>query len=183
MMSESEIIAACLRGAEEDFKFLVDLYHGSLLAAAVNILGNREDAEDVCQETFVQVYRNLSRFDQARSFKNWIFTILYRRSLDLLKKKRRFRSAFARAKYEVFPTGAVIPGNPCGKPGLSRKFLEHLSPKERTALTLWANEGFTAAEISEVLRCSASTARVFLYNARKKIKALLEKSHAAFEMD
>jgi RNA polymerase sigma-70 factor (ECF subfamily) len=182
-MNESEIIATCLHGTEEDFKSIVDLYQGSLLAAALNILGNREDAEDVCQETFVQVYRNLSRFDPERSFKNWIFTILYRRSLDLLKKKRRFWSAFARAKNEVSPKGAVIPGNPGGKSGLSRKFLEQLSPRERTALTLWANEGFTAAEISEVLHCSASTARVFLYNARKKIKTLLEKNHAAFEMD
>jgi RNA polymerase sigma-70 factor, ECF subfamily len=182
-MNESEIIATCLHGTEEDFKSIVDLYQGSLLAAALNIIGNREDAEDVCQETFVQVYRNLNRFDPERSFKNWIFTILYRRSLDVLKKKRRFRIAFARARDEVNHNGAAAPGNPGGKAGLSRKFLEQLSPKERTALALWTNEGFTAAEISEILHCSASTARVFLYNARKKIKALLEKSHAAFEMD
>jgi len=179
-MEDNELVAACLQGQGEEFRKIMDIYKGPVMALAMNILGNRQDAEDSFQETFIQVYRNLGRFDPQRSFKNWIFTILYRRCLDQLKKKRRFQIAFNKAKHET-PRGTPpdTAGAGRGQP-LSKEILGRLNPKERIVLTLWANEGFTAAEISDVLRCSSSTARVYLFNARKKIKSLLEKSHAPF---
>jgi RNA polymerase sigma-70 factor (ECF subfamily) len=178
-MDDNEIIAACLRGKGEDFRDIVDRHQGPALAMALNILRNRQDAEDACQEAFVQAYRNLAHFDSRRSFRTWIFTILYRKCLDQLKRKRRFQNAFARVRHEtpLKTSGEASP--PARDRVLSEEMLGRLSPKERTALCLWANEGFTAVEIADVLVCSASTARVTLFNARKKIKFLLEKSHAA----
>jgi RNA polymerase sigma-70 factor (ECF subfamily) len=181
MIDEAAAISACLQGAGEEFKSVVDAYKGPLMAAAVNILGNREDAEDVCQETFIRAFRNLASYDHARSFKNWIFSILYHGCLDVLKKKRRFRAAESRLKSE-FPRpaagrGAVAPD--LGR-GIGERILARLSPKERTAVVLWASEGFTSAEIAGVLDCSASTARVTLFNARKKLKTYLENNHGSF---
>jgi RNA polymerase sigma-70 factor (ECF subfamily) len=181
-MLENDLIAACLRGDGEEYRKIVDMYKSALMAAALNILGNREDAEDVCQETFVQAYRHLHRFDARLSFKNWLYMILYRRCLDQVKKKRRFQRALERAGKEA-PLSAVPASSNPGRGRIAAEMVRHLSPNERTALTLWANEGFTSAEISEVLSCSASTARVYLYSARKKIKSLLEKSHASSETD
>lgn len=178
-MDENEIIAACLRGGVEEFRDIVDRYQGPGLAMALNILRNRQDAEDACQEAFVQAYRNLARFDFRKSFRTWIFTILYRKCLDQLKRKRRFQSAFARVRYETPLHASGEPAAPARDRALSEDILGRLSPKERTALRLWANEGFTAAEIAGVLACSASTSRVTLFNARKKIKLILEKTHAA----
>lgn len=151
------------------------------MATAINILGNRQDAEDVWQETFLQVFRHLKRYDPSRSFKTWLLAIAYRRSVDMIRKKRRFRDFASRAVFEQAP--AVNPGHP--RPGgpapLPSALLGKLSAKERTALCLWANEGYTAGDISEVLECSASTARVLLFNARRKIKALLEKDHGILQ--
>ena len=178
-MDDNDIIAACLRGEREGFRDIVDRHQGPALAMALNILRNRQDAEDICQEAFVQAYRNLAQFDPRRGFRTWLFTILYRKCLDLLKRKRRFQGAFARVRHE---TPLQTPGEaarPARDRGLPEEMLGRLSPKERTALCLWANEGFTAAEIAEVLGFSASTSRVTLFNARKKIKTSLEKSHAA----
>jgi RNA polymerase sigma-70 factor (ECF subfamily) len=183
-MLESELVAACLRGNGEEYRKIVDMYKAPLLAAAVNILGNRQDAEDVCQETFLQAYRHLGRFDGRSSLKNWLFMILTRRSFDLVKKKRRFRNALDRVKDNAPLAAAASASNPGpGRGQVRADMFRSLSPNERTALTLWANEGFTSAEIAAVLSCSASTARVHLYTARKKIKSLLEKSHASPEMD
>jgi RNA polymerase sigma-70 factor, ECF subfamily len=179
-MGDNELVAACLQGRGEEFRKIVDIYQGPVMALAMNILGNRQDAEDAGQETFIQVYRNLDRFDPGQSFKNWIFTILYRRCLDQLKKKQRFRSAVDRAKYEA-PHG--IPpdtGSACRHQPLSGEILRCLKPKERAVLTLWANEDLKAAEIGDVLGCTPATARVYLFHARKKIKSLLEKSHGPF---
>jgi RNA polymerase sigma-70 factor (ECF subfamily) len=179
-MEDKELIQACREGNWEQFKGIVDKYGAQTMALAMNILGNREDAQDASQETFIQVFRNLSLFDVERNFKPWLFTILFRRCLDRMKKRRRFAEAFSRMKNEHLveqnPVTATELANPSPKnQSLSRNWLECLNPKERTALCLWANEDYTAVEISRVLRCSASTARVYLFNARRKIKSLTEK--------
>jgi RNA polymerase sigma-70 factor (ECF subfamily) len=174
-MDEKERIAACLAGRGEDFRPIVEGYGSQVFAMAMNVLGNRQDAEDVCQETFVQVFRHLAEYDPAKSFRNWVFTILYRRCLDVLKRKRRFQAAFRRISHEPGHrlSADFIP--PDERQDLARIVRKHLSPKERAALALWANEGLTSAEIAEVIGCSSSTARVYLFNARRKIKTFLEK--------
>ncbi len=174
-MEEKEIIHSCLQGDRESFKRIVEMYKAQAMAIAMNILGNREDAEDVCQETFLQVFQCLGQFDQKRSFKNWLLTILYRRCLDQTKKAKRFRRFFERFKREaaVSPSAPILPFSV--RQSYPSNALASLSPKEKLAVTLWANEGYSAEEISSILGCRPSTARVYLFNARKKIKALLEK--------
>ena len=176
-MDEHALIAACLRGQGEEFGRIMDLYASPLMAMALNVLGNREDAEDACQEAFVQAFRHLARYDPARSFRTWLFTILFRRCLDVLKRRRRARSLAAKAGAEPTHRLYVEPAESEGKRDLPRELLRRLSPRERTALALWANEGFTAAEIADIVRCSPATARVYLFNARRKIKSLLENGH------
>ena len=175
-MNEIETIEACQHGNAEEFRLIVDAYKGPMTALAVNVLGNRQDAEDVCQETFIQAFRHLSRFDRTLSLKTWLFTILYRRCLDVLRKKRRFQSFFLRTAFEPPSRRDRGPGAPeSGE--ISKALLESLTAKERSALALWANEGLNSSEIAGILGCAASTARVYLFNGRRKIKVLLEKGY------
>jgi RNA polymerase sigma-70 factor (ECF subfamily) len=182
-MDEQPLIEGSLGGNREDFRMIVEKYSAPAMALAMNILRNRADAEDACQELFIQVYRNLQSYNPKMSFKNWVYTILYRRCLDRLKSRRRAADLVGKMGRETVP---AISANPC-RPDLPRSLpsglLEKLKPKERTALCLWANDGYTSREISEVLRCSASTARVYLFQARKKIKKLLEQGHVSLEND
>ena len=180
-MDENDIIDGCLRGLLTAQKEMVDAYGTLVLSVALNVLANRQDAEDVCQETFLQAFRHLERYDRERSFKTWLLTIAYRRSLDMLRKRRRFREFAARARSEEAAAAERRNPGPESPPPLPSELLETLSPRERTALCLWANEGYTAKDIAEVLACSASTARVYLFNARRKIKALLEKDHGLLQ--
>jgi RNA polymerase sigma-70 factor, ECF subfamily len=161
---------------EAGFEGIVDLYGGHVLAFALNVLGNREDAEDAVQESFIQVFRNLANYDPGRSLKTWVFTIVYRRCLDIMKKKRRFFAAFEKAKHEL-----PVFSNPSPRRLLPADILGTLSARERTALSLWANEGSSARDISRVLACSESTARVTLFSARKKIRCLLENRNASLQ--
>jgi len=180
-MDEQELIAGCLRGRMEDFRMIVERYTAPAMALAMNILGNRDDAEDACQELFIQVYRNLKSYDKDRSFKNWVYTILYRRCLDHIKKRRRSAELIRKVGREAVLVTPANPGPSQPPRNLPSKLLEVLKTKERTALCLWANEGYTAPEIGEVLRCSASTARVYLFQARKKIKKLLEQGDVSLQ--
>ena len=89
-MNDSQLVKSCLQGEVDEFKKIVDRYRGKVMALALNILGNYEDAEDACQDSFIQAYRNLDRFDTRKSFSNWLFSILYNRCFDQLRKRRRF---------------------------------------------------------------------------------------------
>jgi RNA polymerase sigma-70 factor (ECF subfamily) len=180
-VDEREIIEGCLRGSAASHRVMVESYGTLVLSVALNVIGNRQDAEDVCQETFLQVFRRLDRYDRTRSFKTWLLTIAYRRSLDMLRKKRRFQEFSVRARFDPAVMAEARDPGPADPAPLPSRLLERLSPRERTALALWANEGYTARDISEVLSCSASTARVYLFNARRKIKALLETDHGLLQ--
>ena len=181
-MEDNELAAACLQGDKEAFRKIMETHSGPALALAINVLGNRQDAEDACQEAFVQAFRHLGRFDGRAHFRTWLLTIVYRRCLDMLKRKRRFRVAVEKAGHDAIPGGRGDAGSADASgdgPPLPERWLKGLTPRERTALCLWADEGLNAAEIAGVLGCAASTSRVTLFNARKKIKSLMENAHAA----
>ncbi len=75
-MNEKQLILSCLEGEAEAFREMVDIYKTKAMVLALSMLGNREDAEDACQETFIRVYSNLDKFDLQSSFRNWFYTIL-----------------------------------------------------------------------------------------------------------
>jgi len=178
-MDDKQLVKSCLEGEREEFRIIVEKYKGKTMAMAINILSNWEDAEDACQETFLQVYRHLTEFDFKMSFRNWLYSILYKRCLDKLRKRKRFASFLKKLKKEKESLLILKSGiNPASSSSfLTQSILNKLSSKEKTALFLWVNEGYTSSEIGAVLKCSQSTARVHLYNARKKIKVALEKEN------
>ncbi|NIM90478.1 MAG: sigma-70 family RNA polymerase sigma factor [Candidatus Aminicenantes bacterium] len=178
-MSDQQLISSCLDGEVEAFKEMVDRYKTRAMALALNMLGNREDAEDACQETFIRVYFNLNKFDLQSSFRNWFYTILSNRCLDVLRKRRRFFSFFKKMKAEYSNKSSVQSSLSSESQPLGKNILQGLSPKERVVLCLWASEGYSSVEIGRVMKCSPSTARVLLYKARKKIKYKLEKEHVS----
>ncbi len=178
-MDDKQLLRSCLEGDVEHYQKIMSKYRTKAMAMAMNILRNREDAEDASQEAFIQAYQNLSKFDFEKSFSNWLYSILYKRCLDRLRKRRRFERFFQRMKKESSGSFSTKPSNPSSGLFQKQKLLESLNPKERISLFLWANEGYTSEEMSSVLRCSPSTARVHLFKARKKIKALLESKNVS----
>ena len=178
-MSDNEIIQRCLNGEVEEFKKIVEKYSGKAMALALNVLRNREDAEDVCQEAFIKALQNLDRLDLSKDFKNWFYTLLFNRCLDFLRKKKRFYTFFNKWKLESVTVSNVGISNPFSFDHLDERLKKLLTLKERASLFLWAQEGYSSEETAAVLRCSPSTARVHLYNARKKIKTFLERENVA----
>lgn len=178
-MSDQQLVRSCLQGEVEDYQKIVEKYRVKAMAIAMNILGNREDAEDASQEAFIQVYQNLKGYDFSKSFSNWLYSILYKRCLDRLRKRKRFYNFYRKLMMEPSQSFSIQPLNPSAPTIIREKALGYLNPKERITLFLWAYEGYTSAEIASVLKCSPSTARVYLFMARKKIKALVEKENVS----
>jgi RNA polymerase sigma-70 factor (ECF subfamily) len=174
-MDDREMIQSALHGHREAFRQLMTEYTPAALALAVNILGNRQDAEDACQEAFLQVYCHLHHYNPSLSFKNWLYTILYRRCLDFLRRRRRSLGMIRKIWTQQNPRMDPRPSTSSSGSGLNPEWLGRLSSRERAALALWAVDGFSSQEIGQALGCSSNTARVYLFQARKKIRSLLHR--------
>ncbi|MBN1222999.1 MAG: RNA polymerase sigma factor [Candidatus Aminicenantes bacterium] len=173
-MDDTELLKSCLKGNVEDFKKVMERYAGKAIAMAWNVLGNKQDAEDICQEVFFQAYHRLDTFDFNRKFKDWFYTILFNRCKDHLRKRRRFQKYVSRKKREESGSIEKAGVDALSSGTVPEAVLEKLTPKERLALYLWAVEEYTSAEIGAILKCSPSTARVHLFKARRRLKPLLE---------
>ena len=166
-MEESEIISRCLSGEDEAFEMLVTKYQTSVLGLTWNILRNQEEAKDVTQEAFIQCFLHLNRFDRTKNFKNWLYSIAYKRCLDRKKKEKSSAQYLKKIRKEdkLFKDDkdkkARIEDSEIFSPLLNR-----LNEKERTVLSLKLNEGYSAKEIARVIGCAESTARVLFYNAK-----------------
>ncbi len=164
------------------FEDMMRTYRAPAMALALNVLGNREDAEDACQEAFASAFRALNPESPGPALKAWLFTVLYRKCLDVIRRRRRSDLLVRKVSRESSnpeTPGRREPRRLDDKLVLSARVLGVLGKKERLVLSLWANEEYSVNEIAGVLACAPSTVRVHLFKARRKIKALTEKGHGS----
>ena len=98
--SEAELIRQLQQGEQEAFKNVVDLYQDMVYNTVLSIVQNDEDAEDIAQEVFVQVYQSVSSFKGEAKFSTWLYRITIAKALDHVKrKKRKKRFAFVQGLF------------------------------------------------------------------------------------
>ena len=173
-MTDSELVRSSLEGNLESYRAIMERYRQSAMGVAMNILANYQDAEDTCQDAFLRAYQNLEKFDPARSFKNWFYTLVSNLCLDRIRKRRSFRDFLGRYQKEDEAAAVTHPDDPAPREFLEARFLRRLTPRERTSLYLWAQEGYSGADIASVLGCSEKTVHVYLFRARTKIRTLMK---------
>jgi len=168
MDDEKSAIRLCLAGHSEAFEVLVTRYESHVKALAWNITGSAEEAVEISQEVFLQVFENLGLFDMDRPFKNWLLGITIKRSLDKIRKKKSFLYFLNRYAREVPITKEEI--RPIEESVIFHPLLKRLNERERATLSLQINENYTAKEIGRILNCSENSVRVTLFKAKKKLK-------------
>jgi RNA polymerase sigma-70 factor (ECF subfamily) len=139
-----------------------------LVARAVVM--THEDAEDAVQEGFMRAYQALDRFDAGQSFGAWLNRIVANAALDLSRRRK------VRAADELSDTYPSVFRDPAEDSELHERLQEALATlpeRARAVLVLHDIEGFTHAEIGELLGIPGGTARSDLHHARQKLKALL----------
>ena len=88
-MDDAELVALAAGGDGQAYRTLVERHGRRLLGLAYRIVGNREDAEEVVQETFLRAYRHLDRFRPRVPVGNWLNRIAANRAVDVLRSRRR----------------------------------------------------------------------------------------------
>ena len=84
---EEQLVRDYLKGDENSLEILIGQYLKPIYSFIYRYVGNASEAEDITQEVFVRVWKNLKKFDQNKKFKTWIFGIAKNASIDWLRKK------------------------------------------------------------------------------------------------
>lgn len=183
--SDTDLVRMALKD-KESFYFLVKRYEDKLMRYinhATNV--SPQEAEDLLQEIFIKVYRNLNGFDQRLSFSSWIYRIAHNEIVNYYhKNKRRFDQVDVHADEEEIEAFAeLISDAPDGYESLVKEedaqrikqILAKLPQKYRDVLILYYLEGLSYSEISDVLRKPSGTVATLLNRAKSKFKALASK--------
>ncbi len=174
---EAALVARARAGELEAFDALVVRYLDRAYAVALRLMRQREDAEDLVQDAFIQALQALERFDGARPFGPWFFRILVNRGLNL----RRARKVRATEEMpEDVPAPEDTPVRLLERAELRERLcaaIEALPDRERMVVELFELEGFDSGEIAEILELPRGTVRWHLHEARRTLRAQLGAFH------
>ena len=183
---ESGLIEKLRLGDEKAFRILFDLYKINVYNTASGFLTNVNDAEDVTQEVFIQVFKSIEHFKENSKLSTWIYRITITKCLDLLRKKKtKKRFAFfadffendEKDKEEVF-VNYELPGIQTDKLELSKilfKEIDKLPDNQRISFVLNKVEKLGYQEISEVMGISVPAVESLIFRAKSGLKKRLEK--------
>jgi RNA polymerase sigma-70 factor (ECF subfamily) len=174
-MRSSEI-EACLRGDRRAQRALYERYKGRLFALCLRYAGSRAEAEDICQEGFVRLFRDLGQYDGRGPFEGWVRKVFVHTALQHLEKQRR-RIQTDRLDGVDVADDAEVPLFEDTPPAERLiQLLQQLPPGFRTVFNLYVLEGYTHAEIAEIMGISVGTSKSQLLRAKAHLRRLLEKS-------
>jgi len=172
---EREIIQRILNGERESYALLVDAYQSAIFNLAYRMTGNRQDADDLAQETFIRAYRNLRHFDPEKRFFTWLYTIGLNLIRNHLKKRGR---AVVRETAERRDSEAEIRDESCTEQELIRSQERHsleealhkLPVNLREAVVLRFYQDLSFEEIATITGASVSAAKMRVYRGVERLK-------------
>jgi RNA polymerase sigma-70 factor (ECF subfamily) len=185
-LDESALIRAVQRGDQDAFEQLVRAYDHSVLRLAINLLRSPEDAQDVYQEAFLRVYKNIHTFRFDCSFHTWLYRIVTNICLDHLRKKkvRKEEATVVETadgpidRMDIFEENSAQadPERSLVNRRLSQRIesaLGELTPRERMVFELRHYQGMRLRAIGEALGTSEEAAKNCLFRATQKMRVVL----------
>jgi RNA polymerase sigma-70 factor (ECF subfamily) len=202
-VEDQELLARLRRGDEAAFAELVQALYGPMLRLALVHVGSRAVAEEVVQDAWVGVLRQLDRFEGRSSLRTWVLRIVANRARTRAARERRTLPFSSLDPLEepagpaVEPERFVAPGEPWARHWASpprswrevpedrllsaetraevERAVALLPPAQRAVITLRDVEGLSAAETCELLELTEGNQRVLLHRARSKVRRALER--------
>jgi RNA polymerase sigma-70 factor (ECF subfamily) len=166
------LIEQCRKGSSRAQFMLYNQYSKAMYNVAYRMMNNREDAEDMLQESFMECFRNISSFRFESTFGAWLKSILINRCINHLRKKKIDIVLYETPPVNVpeeeaeteYDTDNVFKG------------IELLPDGYRIVLTLYLLEGYDHTEIAQILGISESTSKSQYFRAKDKLRSILSKN-------
>lgn len=182
-MSDQELIKLLKEGNESAFKTIVEKWQDMVFNTCMGLVQDANDAEDVAQEVFIQVYESVEQFKGESKFSTWLYRIAVTKSLDhLRKKKRKKRFAFLQSLFGVNEE-EVIQDPEFHHPGVKLenkeqaavlfKAISKLPDNQKAAFTLHKLEGLSYQEVAEALSTTVSSVESLMHRARGNLRKIL----------
>ena len=182
-LTDKHLVARAGRGDTGAFNLLVSRWEKRLFNYAFRLTGNREDALDVCQDTFLKAFQQLHRLQDPAKFAGWLFTIA--RNYCLAHFRTRQRRAEDGEGSDPQGLDALQPARSPARVGdlqemepaelrlLVAGALDRLSFEQREAVVLKVFEGLRFDEIAGIAGCPLSTAKSRMYLGLSRLKTIL----------
>ncbi len=187
-MNQPELIEQLQQGDEPAFKKLVEEYQDMVYNTALGIVQNADDADDITQEVFIQVFRSVSSFKGDSKFSTWLYRITLSKALDHEKKrKRKKRFGFVqrlfgeRNEEQLHPTEFNHPGVQLEKKERANELfqaLKQIPENQRIAFTLHKLEGRSYLEIAEIMNSTLYAVESLMGRAKTNLKKELSKYYS-----
>ena len=192
-MNDREFIELLKAGDRKAFNQLVLAQKDVILNVCYGFVKNEEEAEDLTQEVFMEVYKTVSKFLGRSTLTTWIYRIAVSKSLDALKmKKSKKRAAFFEkrirsdsADLEIQQTASDIPNPETQLEQLQQQqFIDHclskLADTQRIAFVLSRQDGLSYKEISKVMEKSIASVEALIHRAKKNLRMIMTESYKDF---
>ena len=181
MKKDEHILVSDLKdGEEEAFRYLVDQYQDKVYNTCISFVKNPDDADDLTQEVFLEVYNSIHKFRLESKLSTWIYRISVNKSLEYLRKmkrKKRFGFLFAidfernqRDNVELELNHPGILAENKEKAAILYRAIEKLPENQRIAFTLHKLEDLSYDQISEIMNKSLSSVESIMHRAKLNLR-------------
>jgi RNA polymerase sigma-70 factor (ECF subfamily) len=168
-----QVLARAISGDVSAFEQIVIRYERRVLTLAWRLLGSGADAQDASQEVFMRAFRFLRKFDSTRPFEPWLIRLTVNVCRDIGRKRTVTVLLDADAVQAHSDPHMELSSEE--QKAMLKKALQELPEKERAAVVLRDIEGFSTAEVAEILGSSEATVRSQISTARLKIRKMLKR--------
>ena len=166
------IIRACKGGSHPAFRTLFDRYYQVLLGVAMRYMGDRDEAKDILQDSFIKIFTNIGSFSETNSIEGWMKRIVQNTAINRYRQRIRFDNN-AEAVLEA-NSDDEFENLTAALNAKSILALLHKMPEGyRTVINLHLIDGYSHNEIASMLGISAGTSKSQLFKARRMLKELL----------
>ena len=183
-MNEQELINGLLQKSEQAFRTLVDTHARRVYNTVLGFLQHPEEAEDITQEVFIQVYQSIQTFQGDASLSTWIYRISTTKALEHLRnRKRKKRFAFIQSLFTgegIDPAADKGHGEHPGvllenkeKASILFRALDQIPEKQRVAFVLHNIEHLSYAEISSVMQVTIGSVESLIFRAKQNLRKIL----------
>ncbi|HEX4875678.1 MAG TPA: RNA polymerase sigma factor [Chitinophagaceae bacterium] len=182
-MNEKELIQLLRQGDEPAFRWLVETYRNRVFHTAINIVQDEKEAEDVAQETFIQVFESVKTFKEEASLSTWIYRITVRKAIDKTRRKKtrmrlhQWLPWWMPDEKKSHAPGFYHPGIAAEnkeKAAALFKAIESLPEKQRLAFTLVKVQGLKYEEVCEIMQQNVKAVESLISRAKVKLQQQLE---------
>jgi len=178
MLNDAKFLSKLKEGDKSAFSELVSLHQKKVINTCYKFLLNKQDAEDIAQEVFIEVFQSIKSFRGKSKLSTWIYRIAVTKSLDEIKKRNRKKRITSIGKTlhidEIvnWLAGGSIPDKTLQETEKLKEVmnaLNKLPDSQRAAFTLSKIEGYTNTEIAEILKTTVEAVESLIYRAKKKV--------------